>query len=406
MSKVVPLAAAALKQAETGKRPARVIGSVDDVVRMLRPSRPLYILWPERVAQVARDFAATFPGETMYAVKTNPNKTILQTLFRAGIRSFDAASLEEVRLVRKAVPKGKIYFMHPVKSPEAIRESYFTHGVRHFVLDTEDELYKILRETDLASDLTLYVRLALPKNGKSAIDFSSKFGASPEDTVRLLQQCRSVADQVGLCFHVGTQTTDPAVYGRAVSIAADVIRKSGVKVDVLDVGGGFPVSYPGEEAPSVEACVTALKVALKKEKLSHLPLLAEPGRVLVAEGGALVTRVELRKGNTLYLNDGTYGGLFDAGPLLNTVFPVKALRSADEPFEDTQAAFRFAGPTCDSLDMMEGPFIMPADVDMGDWIQIGNLGAYSQGMRTNFNGFGESDTLCLYDAPQMAGKFE
>lgn len=402
MSKVIPLAAEALKQAELNKRTARLVGRVEDVVDLLRPSRPLYIYWPERIGQAARAFTRAFPGEAMYAVKVNPHKSVLQALSRAGVRSFDAASIEEIRLVRKTLPKAKIYFMHPVKSPEAINEAYHAFGVRDFVLDTEEELYKIIRETDLAAGLNLYVRVALPKNGKAAIDFSSKFGAVPEEAIRLLKLCRPVADTLGLCFHVGTQTNDPAVYGKAVSTVAGIIRKSGVKIDMLDIGGGFPVPYPGEESPTIPQCIESMLAAIAKEKLSHLPLLAEPGRVLVAEGGVLVARVELRKGNTLYLNDGTYGGLFDAGPLLKTRYPVRAIRAGGKDFQGAMQDFRFAGPTCDSLDMMEGPFSLPADIGIGDWIEIGNLGAYSQGLRSNFNGFGAAGTLCLYDDPVKA----
>lgn len=372
-----------------------VFNTVDDIVAALKPARPLYIFWPEKMAEAARTFVHAFPGETMFAVKTNPEEAVLRALYHAGVKAFDAASIEEVRLVRKVAKKARIYFMHPVKAPEAIREAYITYGVRDFVLDTEDELLKIVRETDLASDLNLYIRLSLPRNGKSAIDFSSKFGAVPDEAIRLLQKSRPVAQKLGLCFHVGTQTTDASVYARAVDKAAAVIRKSGVKVDVLDVGGGFPVRYTDGEVPSMETCIETIKAALAKANLSNIALLAEPGRALVAEGGALIVRVELRKGNTLYINDGTYGGLFDAGPMLKTRFPARAIAS-DEDFGEETAPFRFAGPTCDSLDIMEGPFVLPADIDMGDWIEIGNLGAYSRSLRTNFNGFGGSDVLCVY----------
>lgn len=390
MTKIYSIGNAALQRIE----PHEGFSSVEELVAATKPSRPTYVLWPERIAAAAKHFVQAFPGETMYAVKTNPEEIVIRTLYNNGVRSFDAASIEEVRLVRKNAKKARIYFMHPVKSPEAIREAYTQYGVRDFVLDSEDELFKIVRETELASDLNLYVRLALPRNGKAAIDFSAKFGAHPDLAAKLLQSSRPVAQRLGLCFHVGTQTTDPAAYARGVDKAAAVIKKSSVQVDVLDVGGGFPVRYD-ESVPSVEACVQALKSALAKNKLENMPLLAEPGRVLVADAGALVVRVELRKDNTLYLNDGTYGGLFDAGPLLKTRFPVRGY-SSGQGFEQPEAAFRFAGPTCDALDVMEGPFLLPGDIDMGDWIEIQNLGAYSRSLRTNFNGFGGSDLVCLY----------
>jgi ornithine decarboxylase len=398
MSKVIPIATEVLWRARSSNQPARLSGTTQDMINALRPSQPVHIIWPERIAEAAKHFLQAFPGETMFAVKTNPDRTVLQTLYKNGVRAFDAASIEEVRLVRKVARKAKIYFMHPVKAPEAIREAYFVHGVRDFSLDTMEELYKITRETDLAPDLGLFVRIALPKNGKAAIDFSSKFGAGPAEAVELLRKCAAASERLGLCFHVGTQTVDANVYARAVSHAAGIIRASGVTLNALDIGGGFPVPYPGQPVASVEQCIETLQKALRKEKLDHLPLLAEPGRVLVAQGGALVARVELRKGNTLYLNDGTYGGLFDAGPILKTRFPVQALR-ANADLNGNMEEFRFAGPTCDSLDMMAGPFMLPSDIRTGDWIEIGNLGAYSHSLRTNFNGFGSSDTVCLYENP-------
>jgi len=404
MNRIVPISAAGTGRAVaaegyTAPAPARYTGPVDDVIARLLPVNPLYVIWPDRLAAAARHFTAVFPGEVMYAMKANPDRSVIRTLYNSGVRSFDAASIEEVRQVRGIAPKAKICFMHPVKSPEAIREAYYKHGVRVFVLDCLEELYKIMRETDLASDLTLFVRLALPKNGAAAIDFSMKFGALPDEAATLLQSCRTVASQLGLCFHVGTQTTDAAVYGRAISVAAQVMRDAAVTVDMLDVGGGFPVPYPGEEdVPHLSACIEQICSALEREGLSDIPLLCEPGRAMVAQAGALVVRVEQRRRDVLYINDGTYGGLFDAGTLLKTRYPVRAVRP-DGEFTAAEQAYSFAGPTCDSLDMMPGPFILPEDMGCGDWIVLGNMGAYSASIRTNFNGFGKAGTVYLYDAP-------
>lgn len=375
-------------------------GTTEQLVKALKPAAPLYILVPEKLEETAAKFVQTFPGKALYAVKTNPAPAVIKHLARGGICHFDVASIEEVRLVRAVAPQAELYFMHPVKAPEAIREAYHDHGVRHFVIDTEEELYKLVRETGLAQDLRVHVRLCLPKNEAAAIDFSSKFGAAPALAAHLLKKSRSVAEAVGLCFHVGTQTASAEAYARAVAIAADVIKTSGVKVDTLNVGGGFPVPYPGQEdVPTLEDCVAAITAAMAEHEIEHLPLLSEPGRYLSALAGALVVRVELRKDDTLYINDGTYGGLFDAGPLVGSRFPVKAVRAGTRKFDSLMTAFSFAGPTCDSLDMMEGPFILPSDIKAGDWIVIGHMGAYSQGLRTNFNGFGHADTVLLSDAP-------
>jgi ornithine decarboxylase len=366
-------------------------GEVVDVVRSIAPERPLYLTWPERLADNARQFLTQFPGETVYATKCNADKTVIQTLYKAGIRAFDVASIDEVRLVRKVAPRAKLYFMHTIKSPEAITEAYKVHGVRAFVLDSMDELYKIMRATELAQDLELFVRLALPKNSKAAIDFSSKFGALPYDASELLKACRPVATRLGLCLHVGTQTSDPAAYKRAVKVANRVIRASKVTLDVLDIGGGFPVQYPGQAIPPFADYVDTIMTALRTEKLDHLPLMCEPGRALVATAGSLVVRVEARKGDLLHINDGTYGGLFDAGSTIRGRFATRAIAGpANQTRKGEEMGFRFAGPTCDSIDMMKGPFMLPNDVVAGDWIEIQSMGAYSAAMRSDFNGFGAS----------------
>jgi len=362
-------------------------GDVADVVRSIAPSRPLYLTWPERLADNARAFLTQFPGETIYATKCNADKAVISALYRAGIRSFDVASIDEVRMVRKLAPKAKLYFMHTIKSPEAITEAYKAHGVRAFVLDSMDELYKIMRATELAQDLELYVRLALPKNSKALIDFSAKFGALPYDAADLLKACRPVAQRLGLCLHVGTQTTDTKAYTRAIKVARRVLRASQVAVDVLDVGGGFPVQYPGMPVPPLSDFVDAIKAALKAEKMDHIPLMCEPGRALVATAGSLVVRVEAKKGNLLHINDGTYGGLFDAGSQVKGRFAVSAIAPKGERTGE-MTAYRFAGPTCCSIDMMKGPFMLPADIVAGDWIEIQTMGAYSQSIRSDFNGFG------------------
>ncbi len=313
------------------------------------------------------------------------------------MRAFDVASMPEIQLVRDIAPDAELFFMHTIKSPENIRDAYFEYGVRNFSLDHEDELTKIIESTEGATDLNLFVRVALPKNENASIDFSAKFGAHPETAPALLLMARRYAQRLGICFHVGTQTRDAASYGNAVNRIKSVIRESGVHIDMLDIGGGFPVPYEGEDVPSVESCLSVINTALRHAELDHLILFAEPGRCLVAQGGSLVVRVELRKDDCLYINDGTYGGLFDAGPLLKTPFPVRAVRAAQATeapaLSGNLQAFRLAGPTCDGLDMMDGPFYLPENIKTGDWIEIQNTGAYSQSLRTNFNGFGHHDTV-------------
>lgn len=369
-----------------------VFDNADDVVRALRPALPTYTLNTTLIEDTAKRFMNNFDGKAAFAVKTNPHPSVIQALCNAGMKAFDVASLPEIELVRSISKTAELLFMHTIKSPESISCAYFDYDVRTFSLDHEDELEKIVENTKGADDLNLFVRIALPKNDQASIDFSSKFGALPADAIPLLQAARKVAKKLGVCFHVGTQTSDAASYGNAINQIKNVIRDCGVEVDALDIGGGFPVPYEGEDVPSIENCLNVVRTALYHAELDDLELIAEPGRCLVAQGGSLIVRVELRKGDLLYLNDGTYGGLFDAGAMLRTAYPVRGIRD-NAKFEDALSPLRFTGPTCDSLDMMDGPFMLPADIKTGDWIEIKNTGAYSHALRTNFNGFGESDTV-------------
>lgn len=372
-------------------------GSVANLISELRPAYPLYILRPDRVAANVRHFLKKFPGQTMYAVKCNPEKVVLQTMVKAGLQNFDCASIDEIRTIRKLAPKAKIYFMHPVKSREAIREAYHTHGVRAFVLDCVDELYKILQETDLAPDLELFVRIAIPKSGATALDLTGKFGSTAEDAVTLLQHCRPVSTKLGVSFHVGSQCMKPERYAKAIHIAAGAVKASGVSIDVLDVGGGFPSEYPNYQPPAFDLYMEAIRTAISKHhRLAGVELLCEPGRALVADAGTIIVRIEQRKGDLLYLNDGTYGSLFDAGGQISSIFPTKLHRSKITSSAN-EAPFRFAGPTCDSIDMMPGPFMLPQDANEGDWIEIQRTGAYCANMQTRFNGFGQTSLIVLKD---------
>ncbi len=365
----------------------------DEYIRALNPAIPVPVLKPDRLVERAQEFTAAFTGQALYAVKCNPDKVLLRAMYEGGVRRFDVASIGEVRLIKGLFPDAKIYFMHPIKAPEAIREAYFTHNVRAFVLDYADELDKILIATNSAPDLELFVRMAVPKDnpgGGVATDFSSKFGAKPELASELLRLCRPHCDKLGLSFHVGTQCPDPVIYSKAVGHAAQAIANSSVSVEVLDVGGGFPADLNSAmPIPAIQAFTQTIAHAIEENSLQNLELLCEIGRGLVACAGALIVRVEGRKDDLLYINDGTYGGLFEAGGSVGLPYPARLIRREDRSFEGPIRAFRFAGPTCDSVDMMKGPFMLPADVHVGDWIQLEQLGAYGEVSRSDFNGFGK-----------------
>ena len=268
------------------------------------------------------------------------------------------------------------------------------------MLDTLDELVKIQEMTQHAEDLTLHVRLSVP-NENAAYSLQGKFGTQGDDAVELLVATRKVARKLGICFHVGSQCMDPADYNGAIAKVRALIDAAGVAVESVDVGGGFPSIYPGMNPPDLQSYMDVIRDSLVAHGFDKgVDVYAEPGRALVAESGSIVVKVELRKGDALYLNDGVYGSLFDAG-YPGFVYPAKAIRPHEE-FSGELMAFSFFGPTCDSLDAMKGPFMLPIDIREGDWIEIGGLGAYGQAMRTKFNGFYSEKQAELADGPMLS----
>ncbi|WP_336971715.1 type III PLP-dependent enzyme [Sphingobium aromaticiconvertens] len=364
------------------------------VATALKPAAPVTLIRPQAAARAARFFSEKFPGRSLYAVKANPSPDLLRTLWDSGITHYDVASIAEVRLVARTLPDAKLCFMHPVKAEEAIFEAYHTHGVRTFSLDTIDELEKIMRSTGNATDLELCVRLRVSSE-HSELSLASKFGAELGETKELLMATRQAADALGICCHVGSQAMSPIAYSNAIERVRAAIVEAAVTVDIVDVGGGFPSVYPGMEPPALEHYFDAIHRGFESLPVSYSSeLWCEPGRALSAEYSSLIVRVERRRGDELYINDGAYGALFDAAHV-GWRFPVALLREEDSEAE--LKGFSFYGPTCDDMDHMVGPFMLPEDVKVGDYIEIGMLGAYGCAMRTGFNGFSSETTVEVED---------
>jgi ornithine decarboxylase len=374
-----------------------------DLVRERSPERPVAFVRPDTLAVAARWFRTNFTGDVFYAVKANPSPWVIRDLAAAGVTSFDVASISEVELVSAHAPGSRMAFMHPVKSRAAISAAYFDHGVRTFSLDSHEELAKILAVTGDARDLNLIVRLAVEAPG-AAYALNGKFGVSAQEAPELLRAARQATSELmGISFHVGSQCMRPAAFQAAMAQASRALVRAAVFADVVDVGGGFPSIYPGMSPPDLSEYTAAIEHGFADMMVHETTeLWCEPGRALVAESTSLLTRVELRKGDSLYLNDGAYGSLFDAAHA-KWPFPVKLIR-ADTDSDAVLRPFQFFGPTCDSIDQMPGPFWLPEDVREGDHIEIGMLGAYGVAMATRFNGFGEVETATALDAP-MASMF-
>ena len=328
-----------------GTEPAFTVPSVDEIVAKLRPEEPLHCVRPTNIAAASSTFVQAFNGDVLYAVKCNPEPAVLRAVWEGGVRHFDCASIAEVSLVRRLFPGAEIHFMHPVKSRAAIREAWLQNGVRDFV-------------------------------------------------------ARPLARKLGVAFHVGSQCMDPLAWREAIALTGRVIRASGVRVDVIDVGGGFPVAYPDIDPPPLGAFMAEIDAAFDALDMPGVKLWAEPGRALAAGGGSVVVQVQLRKGNMLYVNDGVFGSLADAGAL-GFRFPARLIRASAENTGAPAAAFGLFGPTCDSSDVMRGPFMLPDDVAEGDWIEIGQLGAYGSCLRTSFNGFDRAALIEVRDRAML-----
>jgi len=373
--------------------------SVDELVSQLKPEKPIYCIRKKSIQLASTYFRNKFPGKILYAVKTNPHPEVLKTIVESGIENFDVASIQEIKDIRAIDPNAKCSYMHTVKSRESIRDAYFNHNIKTFSLDTKDELIKIIESTNHASDLELFIRIAV-SNEHAEIDLSKKFGALTSETFGLLRLTKQYAKKIGLSFHVGSQCMHPISYVKGISEVGNIIKKTKIIPDYINIGGGFPAIYPDLVPQSLDNYFEEIKKGLENLKLEKLPeLICEPGRAIVAESGSTIVRINLRKKQKLYINDGTYGTLFDAGTP-NIVYPSRIIKSG-KIISKKLTAFDFYGPTCDSMDYMKGPFLLPNNIKENDYIELGQLGAYGLTFRTQFNGFYSNEIYEVEDEPIM-----
>ncbi len=370
-----------------------------DVRSLLRteyPKHPVYCIYPHVYRETAEEFLRGFPGRVLYAVKSNADPTVLRLLIDAGVRHFDCASLPEIELVDTIDPDAKKYFMIPTRIREAARTAQEKHGVRHFVVDHLSGLSQLVTEIE-ASRSVIFARMAV--HHESAMeDLSVRFGAPPEEIPPLLQAIRDSGAEPALAFNVGSCVTDPEAYRYAMSITKSVLEQLPFRLRLIDVGGGYPKSYPGFIVPEIEQYFRAVA-----ESVAALPLadnaevLGEPGRALSAPGMSAVVEVLLRKDNRLYINDGMYGVFWELRFEGHDGFPVRTYRNA-KPLEGKTTEFQIHGPTCDSTDTLPGLVTLPADIRPGDYLEFGDIGAYSISGRTDYNGY-YSDRIVTITSP-------
>ena len=360
-------------------------------IESLKPSEPLYLVRPKKFASAAKQFLDGFPGDVLYAVKANPHPIVVDQLWKAGVRHFDTASLGEIEIIKSIAPSAICHFMAPVRLAGQAKAAFEQHGVTDFVVDSESELDKLLAETGNAKKLRVFVRLVAQLGG-ALLEMSSKYGCLPEEAAKLLKRVKTAGAQPCLTFHVGSQCLSPFSYAQAIEIAQQTVRLSGVAIAALDIGGGFPAAYSGQEPPPYHWFFDMIRTALANLALPGLHVMCEPGRALSAPGISLVTQVVMRRGDRLYLNDGIYGSFdeqrfasFDedyppSAITLDTKGKAKALSGEKRPF-------RACGPTCDSADVLPRPLALPDSIATGDFILFDAMGAYTVSSRSPFNGY-------------------
>ena len=378
----------------------RKFNTVSELVNSLKPDYPVYCIRTEEIKKSVKFFKENFPGKILYAVKTNPHEKVIKHIIANGIKDFDVASLNEIKLIKKINSEVNLHFMHTVKSKESISSAYFDYNVRSFSLDNKDELRKILAATNQAKDLKLFVRIAI-SNEHAEIDLSRKFGAHPSEALGLVRLCKDHSKKLGISFHVGSQCMHKISFSKGLKEVENIIRKTKIIPDTINIGGGFPAIYPDLKPEPLINYIEEIKKGIRNLKLNKMPeIICEPGRAIVAESGSTIVKVILRKKQNLYLNDGTYGSLFDAG-VPNFVLPTKMITDGRVQSKKL-TSFSLFGPTCDSLDFMKGPFLLPNNIKEGDYIELGQLGAYGLTFRTNFNGFYSNEIFEVKDKPIMS----
>jgi len=375
--------------------------SVEQLINQLKPEKPVYCIRKNSIQSAVKYFKSNFPGKILYAVKTNPHPGVIKKIIESGVNQFDVASIEEIKSIKDFSQTAKCSFMHTVKSRNDIKDAYFKYGIKTFALDTKDELIKIIESTNNAKDLELFVRVAV-SNEHAEIDLSKKFGALNSEALGLFRLSKQYAKKTGLSFHVGSQCMHPISYTKGIKEIGNIIKKTKIVPDYINVGGGFPTIYPDLIPQNLDNYFNEIKISLKNLKLNKIPeIICEPGRALVAESGSTIVRVNLRKKQKLYINDGTYGTLFDAGNP-NIVYPSKMIKeTTNKIISKKLTAFDFFGPTCDSMDYMKGPFLLPNNIKENDYIELGQLGAYGLTFRTKFNGYYSNEIYEVEDKPIM-----
>lgn len=363
------------------------------LLEKLEYATPFFLFSRQRIKNKFKEFQKYFPGSLIhYAMKANAEPELLQTLFKAG-SGFEVASTHELNMLKEVgVPAEKMIYGTSVKPSSHIKE-FFEYGVDRFAFDSLPELEKIAA---VAPGSRVYVRVIVNDTG-SVFKFSEKFGTDPENIVPLLQRAKALGlHPYGVSFHVGSQASNPLAWAAALESlqpALKHLKKLKIKLDIIDIGGGYPCAYAStEENLSLEEI--ARHTLAQYQKLPYQPqLLLEPGRGISATAAILLTtvigRVDRKSGTWLFLDAGVYNAMFETMAYQgSTRYKVSSLRPS---YDSGEMLFALAGPTGDSPDVITHEALLPQDLAVGDKLIMHDVGAYSLVAASRFNGFPKPD---------------
>ncbi|MCX8509251.1 MAG: type III PLP-dependent enzyme [Rhodobacteraceae bacterium] len=357
-----------------------------EFLRSQQPDNPVLFFAPSVLQATAKRFLAGFPGLVTYAVKSNPDEMVIQNLVAAGIKGFDVASPAEIAQIRQLAPGAAMHYNNPVRARHEIAFAV-AQGVVSYSVDSRSELEKLIEIVPPAG-VEITVRFKLPVEG-AAYNFGAKFGATVALAAELLKRVAEAGFVPSLTFHPGTQCTDPMAWDSYIRAGADICARAGVQAKRLNVGGGFPSHRLKGELPQLEAIFALIdRVTAEAFGAARPALVCEPGRGLVAESMVSAARVKaVRDDSHVFLNDGTYGCLFEL-PITGMVDRIVVLGPEGQRRTAAPVGRVIFGPTCDSIDRMPGEVALPGDIAEGDYLLLEGMGAYSTATNTPFNGFG------------------
>ena len=363
------------------------------VAKVMEPEEAVFCFSTARLRERLALFTEGFPGVVSFAVKSNPSREVAAALSEAGLTHWDVASVHEMALVHSVQPDAHFHYHNPVKSRRETSDAYNIYGCRRFAVDAREEVAKIAAIVGNDRSVEMAVRIVLPRDrAASAHDFSTKFGAPEHIAIELLQDIERRGYVPVITFHPGSQARDPAVYVRHIEAAHRIAKAAGVHIGKLNVGGGFPASYPLSKPAPLASFFSAIAEATTRHfgKGTEPELECEPGRGLVANAMSLLTRIKLvcSDGDDIFLNDGVYGGLMEFMQVPELQPPYRVIRNGEVLAGPTKP-WKVFGPTCDPLDVLPAMLDLPVGIRDEDYIEFGTLGAYGIATSTMFNGYGD-----------------